>query len=310
MDANSATIIAAILGAVIGGPTGFFIERLVNRPRLKISYAEAAYEDLYSFPVEIQQNMMRHTSFIDFVAGQVSWSVKQRLTGNLFNREELRIARELGQHYKELQNQFSDRIKKDYLPTLNKDDGGVDALVPELEADYRQNYNAGLSDDLKKNRPETVRRLMELCDLTLSRIELARRWLDEFLEKVEEFLKRGRGTSDRIIVRISIGNSGYQAAIIKTEARLLVDDKAAFRTPMQTASRPWESAETRRPSQFYVVEPKAFSVVEFLLDENLNAKADLDQLKADLQRGVKVSLETVGIAGDTVASHSFVGQLR
>jgi len=309
VDANSATILAAILGAVIGGPAGFFIERLVNRPRLKISYAEAAYEDIYSFSVGIQQNMMRHVYFADFVGSQVSWSVKQRFTGNLFSREELRIIRELSQHYMELQNQLSDRIEKEYLPVLKQGDAGVDGLVAELETDYKQNYNAVLSDDLKQNREVVVSRLIALCNLSLARIDLARRWLDQFLKQVEEFLKHGRGTSDRIIIRISLGNSGYQAAIIKTEARLLVGDRT-FRTPMQTASRPWESTETRRPSQFYVVEPKAFSVVEFLLDENLNARADLDQLREDLQRGVRVSLQTLGIAGDTAASHSFLGQLR
>src|SRR5258708_29107917 len=73
-------------GAIVGAPAGFFLERLVNRARLKISYAETAYEDIYMFPEQVRQRMARHTDFIQFVSALVKWSLQQRLIGNLFTR--------------------------------------------------------------------------------------------------------------------------------------------------------------------------------------------------------------------------------
>jgi hypothetical protein len=307
MDANAATIIAGILGAVIGGPAGFFLERMANRARLRISYAETAYEDVYSFPVEMQQNLLRLTNFIEFVEAQVRWSLRQRLAGNLFNREELRLLLEFGQHFADLQQKRRARVEN-ILPTLTKGGQEVEQLLPELESDYWEYYKSVLSDDLNANRDTTVRKLVDLHKLGLGRFELTGRWLNEFLKRAEEFLKQGCGTSGRVIARISIGNSGYQDAIVKTEAKLRAGDKT-FRMPMQTASRPWELSETKGLSQFFVINPKSFLVLEFLLDENLNARADLEQLKQDLRRGLQVRLEAVGIGGRTAADHSFMAHL-
>jgi hypothetical protein len=304
MDTNSATLLAAVVGAVIGGPAGFFVERLVNRPRLKISYAETAYEDLYAFPSKITQNLLREPYFMDYVATQVTWSVKQRLTSGLFNKEELRQIYEFARHYMEVQNQGVDRIEKEFRPALDKGGDGVEALVPELETNYFQAYNASLSDDLQSKRDVTVKRLIDILNLSLKRTNLFRSWLNAFLQQTEDFIKRGRGTSDRMVVRISIGNSGYQSAIIQTEGRLRMG-AATFRAPMQIASRPWESSQLRGTSQFYVVDSKAFLVLEFVLDENLNAKAELDHLRSNLQRGENTTFETFGIAGDSAASLTF-----
>jgi hypothetical protein len=308
MDANAATILAAILGAVIGAPAGFFIERLVNRARLKISYAETAYEDIYTFPLEVQHGASRVTTFIDFVDAQVKWSFRQRLIGNLFTREELRLTREFGQHFADLQQQSSERTKE-ILPTLAKGREEVQRLMPEIEGDYQALNNSALSRDLDADPEGTVRKLMDSYQLSLRRTELISKLLDRFLGHVEKFLKEGRGTSGRVIVRISIGNSGYQDAIIQTEARLLASDKK-FRLPLQTASRPWETSETKGPSQFYVISSRSFLVLEFLVDENLNAKADLDSLKSDLRRGAKATLQVLGMDGATFAAQSFTATLQ
>ena len=309
VDANAATILAGILGAIVGAPAGFFLERLVNRARLKISYAETAYEDIYMFPEEVRQRMARHTDFIQFVSALVKWSLQQRLIGNLFTREELRQLREFGQHFKDWREKTNARIEEEILPTLAAGGADVERLIPDVEADYNLFYPSKLSQDLRTDRINTVSRLVELYELHLSRFALSMAWLDEFLRHVDAFLKEGRGTSGRVIVRISIGNSGYRDAIIQTEAKLLVGDKIV-RVPMQTASRPWETLETKGPSQFYVISPRSFLVLEFLVDENLNAKADLDKLRNELRRGVKATLTVLGIDGASVAGQSFTATLQ
>jgi hypothetical protein len=50
--------------------------------------------------------------------------------------------------------------------------------------------------------------------------------------------------------------------------------------------------------------------LEFLLDENLNAKADLDKLRNELGRGAKATLAILGIDGATVAEQSFTATLQ
>jgi hypothetical protein len=310
VDSNSVTLLAALLGAVVGGPAGFFVERLVNRPRLRINYAETAYEDIYAFPGKITQNLLRETSFIDFVATQVTWSFKQRLTSGLFNREELRLLNDFAQQYMDWQSQATAKFENEFLPVLNKKGPEIEALVPELEGNYLQAYSgANLNEDLKSDREGTIARLVALCSLSRARTQLSHGWLDEFRKQIQVFLKQPHGTSDRVIVRISLGNSGYQSAIAKTEGRLGTGGRT-FRTPLQTASRPWESTGSQGPSQFYVVQAKSFLVLEFLVDENLNAPADLNALKQNLQLGADATFSLVDIAGDTAASLKFHGVLR
>jgi hypothetical protein len=310
MDANAATILAGILGAIIGAPAGFFIERLVNRARVKISYAETAYEDIYALPEDVQQNLVRMTDFVGFVDAQVKWSLRQRLLANLFTREELRLLHEFGQHFVDFQRKWSAKAQNEILPMLARGGNEVEPLIPELEGEYTAFYPSNnLSQDLRADASGTVSRLVHQYNVTLGRAKLMSGWLDQFLGHVEVLLKRGHGTSEHVIVRISIGNSGYQDAIIKTEARLLaVDEK--FRLPMQTTNRPWETSETRGRSQFHVISPRSFLVLEFLLDENLNAKADLDKLRNELGRGAKATLAILGIDGATVAEQSFTATLQ
>jgi hypothetical protein len=309
MDANSADILAALLGAVVGGPAGFFVERLVNRPRLRINYAETVFEDIYAFPGKITQNLLREPYFTDFVATQVTWSFKQRLTSGLFNREELRLLNDFSGQYMDRQSQTAERIEKEFLPALKKRGPEVEALVTELEGDYRQSYNLNLNDDLRSNRDATVGRLIDLFSLSLERTRLSHAWVDDFRKQIQVFLKQPHGTSDRLIVRISLGNSGYQSAVVKTEGRLTAGSRT-FRTPLQTASRPWETSGSRGTSQFYVVESKSFVVLEFLVDENLNAPADLAALKQDLQPGADASFTLLDIARATAVSLSFRAVLR
>jgi hypothetical protein len=141
-----------------------------------------------------------------------------------------------------------------------------------------------------------------------SRFDLTRELSARFFAEVKKALEQGHGTSGRIIVRISIGNTGYQDAIIQTEARLLVGNKR-FRLPLQTASRPWEASETKGSSQFQVVSQRSFRVMEFLVDEDLNAKDDLDKLKNELRRGVEATVDVLGIDGSTFAKLSFKATL-
>jgi hypothetical protein len=261
-------------------------------------------------PEQVQTNLGRFADFVGFVDAQVKWSLKPRLLANLFTREELRLIHEFGQHFADLQRKWSARIQNEVLPMLARGGEEVERLATELEGEYASFYPSNnLSQDLHTDHDGTVARLVHLYNVMLSRITLGSGWLDEFLRHVGVFLKSGHGTSGKVIVRISIGNSGYRDAIIKTEARLLAGDKK-LRLPMQTATRPWETSETKGPSQFYVVSPRSFLVLEFLVDENLNAKADLDHLRNELHRGVKATLEVLGIDGATVAGQSFTATLQ
>ena len=313
MDTNAVTIIAAVLGAVIGAPAGFGIERFANRPRLKISFAETAFEDIYTFPADVVLSVGRLPDFIRFVDSQVKWEFNQRIAGNLFTHEELRLISGFGESYEGLLKQASERIEW-ILRQLKKGPEEVGRLVPELEAEYNTFLNAllnstsSLSADLKKDPGTTVSNFVEACELQKSRFALTRELSARFFAEVKKALEQGRGTSGRVIVRISIGNTGYQDAIIQTEARLQVANKR-FRLPLQTASRPWEAAETKGPSQFQVVSQRSFRVLEFLVDENLNAKDDLDKLKNELRRGVDATVDVLGINGLTFCQHSFKATL-
>jgi hypothetical protein len=313
MDTNAVTIIAAILGAVIGAPAGFGIERLANRPRLKISYAETAFEDIYAFPVDVVLGVARLPDFISFVNDQVNWKFNQRIEGNLFTHEELRLISEFGERYAGLLRQSSERIEW-ILKQLEEGQEQVGRCVPDLETEYNAYLNAflnsssSLSADLKKDPETTIKNFVEACNLQNSRFDLTRELSARFFGEVKKALDQGHGTSGRVIVRISIGNTGYQDAIIQTEARLLVGNKR-FRLPLQTASRPWEASETKGPSQFQVISQRSFRVMEFLVDENLNAKDDLDKLKNELRRGVGATVNVLGIDGSIFAGLSFKATL-
>jgi hypothetical protein len=313
MDTNSVTIIAAILGAVIGAPAGFGIERFANRPRLKISYAETAFEDIYAFPTDVVLSVSRLPDFINFVNNQVKWEFNQRIFSNLFTHEELRLISGFGEHYAGLLRQSSERIEW-ILTQLKKGKEQVGPLVPELEAEYKTyvgaflNSNPSLNADLIKDPEATINSFAEACELQQRRIDLTGELSARFFGEVKKALEQGRGTSGRVIVRISIGNTGYQDAIIQTEARLLVGNKR-FRLPLQIASRPWEESETKGPSQFQIISQRSFRVMEFLVDENLNAKDDLDKLKTELRRGADATVDVLGIDGSTFCKHSFKATL-
>jgi hypothetical protein len=95
--------------------------------------------------------------------------------------------------------------------------------------------------------------------------------------------------------------------VIDTEASLKCDG-VTFRLPIQVASRPWESDESV-PSQFLVIDPKVFIVMDFLVDARLNAPANIDQLRTSLRRGAQLVFSVRGIGGGVVSERSFQGSL-
>jgi len=283
---------------------------LINRPKLRISYAEAAYEDKYSFPLETVQGLLSIADFLDFAGTLVKWSVRQRITANLFTLEELRHITEFGKRYFDYLQGLVATVDRDVLPGLERGGRDLDGQIPDLEATYVAIYkDRSLTDDLAADRPAALQRLINAEKTASARYKWKASRLREFLNLADESLKRGRGISDRVVIRVSIGNSGYQDAVINTEARVKAAGRT-FKAPMQISSRPWDLSEARGLSQFYVLNPKAFLVLDFVLDENLNARADLDKLKSDLQQGTNVVFEAVKLGGETAASHSFRARLR
>ena len=59
MDANTASIISGIGGGLVGAPVGYVVERIFNRPRLRIAYAHAGYEDIIMLSPPVQQKISR-----------------------------------------------------------------------------------------------------------------------------------------------------------------------------------------------------------------------------------------------------------
>jgi hypothetical protein len=309
MDANAATIIAGFLGAVIAGPTGFFVERLINRPKLRISYAEAAYEDKYTFPAESVRGLLSIDDFLEFAGTLVKWSVRQRVTANLFTLQELRHITEFGKQYLDYLNALAETVDRDVLPDLERGGKDLDGQIPDLEPTYAAIYkDRSLTDDLATDHPAALQRLINAERTASARYKSKAGRLRDFLNLADESLKQGRGISDRVVIRVSIGNSGYQDAVINTEGRVKALGKT-FKAPIQISSRPWDLSEARGLSQFYVLNPKAFLVLDFVLDENLNARSDLNSLKSDLQQGTNVVFEAVKLGGETAASHSFRARL-
>lgn len=307
MDPTLAALLGSIGGAMIGGPIGFLFEKFVNRARLSIRYAETCYEDVISLPLDIVLKIGRYHAFVNFVESQVKWHFIQRIQGNLFSREELFVIQELGIHFFEYQQQILDRMRNDITSLNSGSEEDIQRLVAELHIDYQKCYNASLAHDISIDQTKTINKLSDLLGVTVTQFELGSNWLNAFLEEIGTYLKSDKGTSERIIVRVGIANNGHQNAVLQTEAQLKWSNKL-FRLPIQIASRPWES-EKSGVSRYHIIESKTFHVLEFIVDERLNATADIDELKKHLKLSTDLLFQTVGIGDKILCEKRFRGML-
>ena len=308
MDAGTAAILGSLAGAIVAGPTGYLFERLIARPRLIIQYAQTNYEDVVSFNVETVDNIRRYLAFTHFIESQVKWSFAQRIYGNLFTREELRIIQDLGTHFLGMQKQISERIEKDIVILSSGEDADIERVSTELASDYKESFNSNLSIDLISDQQAAKQKMLTLLTTGKSMMTIGSKWLNEFLSEIDKFIKGRKGSSNRIVVKVGIANHGMMDAVIKTEGKLK-SDGMEFKLPIQSARRPWEGEETVGPADFYVLPPRSSTVLSFVLDERLNAIANIEKFRSSLAKKAQAIFDLKGINGETVCSTSFVAFL-
>ena len=306
MDTNTVSIISGIGGGLVGAPVGYIIERVFNRPRLKIAYAHAGYEDIITLSLNVQQHILRYLEFVQFVAGQVKWAFQQRLVGNMFTREELRLVYDLSIRYLDQQKQMWEVVQGKFsMVTVSKIDS---QFLSEYETDYKQQFNSELRSDYKTSPNETVERLKDWYEnIMTSRWKLVFGWLEDFVNEVKNSLGKKTGSSDKIVIRIGVVNKGFQDGIVGAESVLDADGRH-FRLPIHTAYRPWET-EGDSPQNYIIIKSKSLQVLEYVVDENLNARADIDKLREDLKRGLNVTLCVFGDGNRCAAKRTFFATL-
>ena len=307
MDPGTAAILGSLGGAAIAGPVGYLFQRFMGRPRVNVEYAEVAYEDVVSLTPSVAENIGRYASFVAFVESQVKWHFIQRIHGNLFKREELRILQELGAHFLAYQRGILARVSRDMDTLQSGKPTDLQRLAAELSSDYGGVYGSHLPHDLQTSPDPTKQKLVNLLQHAKLQIEVASGWLDDFLKEVETFLDAKKGTSNRIVIRAGVANQGQQDGIVGSEATLLQEDRR-YRLPIQLASRPWEG-DSAGPSRYHVLGPKSFKVLEFVVDERLNASADVDSLRERLATGTTLEFRLLGIGEKNVAARTFTGRL-
>ncbi len=308
MDSNTAVIFSAILGGLIGGPIGYFVERTFTRPRLKIEYGDTRYEDLVSLPIDLQQKLTRISGFVNFVESQIKWQFTQRLNGNLFTKQELSLVRELATHWSEMQNIKKQRIERDKNVLYNNSENDLEKILSDWLIDYRNSYDSRPLMDMKNNHEETLKRIATLMEKGCRKIDLCNENMKELVNFSDNSISQRKGKSDRIIIRIGLSNNGLQDGIIQSEAILHLKSKK-FRLPILHASRPWEVLENKELSQYVLVSARSFQVIDFVLDERLNAPADIEELKSQLRVGCTLKFDAKGINGASIMNFKFLTQL-
>lgn len=308
MDSNSAIIFSAILGGLIGGPIGYLIERTFTRPRLKIEYSDARYEDIISLPLDLQQKLTQYSGFVKFIESQIKWQFIQRLTGNLFNKQELNLVRELAIQWSDRENLKKQTLERDKNSLQNNSLTDADRILTDWLIDYRNSYDNTTYIDYKQDPEETLKRIFSLINKSIQTTDEFIDTLKKFINYSEKILLQKKNKSDRLIFRIGISNNGLQDGVIRTEATLELKKKK-YRLPLFVTSRPWEILDSNELSQYIVLNSRSYKVIDFIVDSRLNAPVDLEKLKDQLHIGCKVKLNVKGINNKTVGKHKFIAQL-
>jgi hypothetical protein len=214
-------IVAAIIGALLAGPTGFFIERFLSRPRFTLSYARIEFENVITLTTESQQALTRLVAFVEWMDSQVPWNFKQSAQGNYFSLEEARILRDLGRHFLSVQKTSVEKLAPSLIALNSGDSDEVEKMAFEFALDYYRIFNRQLLEDYRKDPTGTVEQLKKHLEVALNNLEtIAMPLLSAVVSECQQHLDRGRGTSDRLIVRVGIGNRGIQDGLIEAEASL------------------------------------------------------------------------------------------
>jgi len=91
---------------------------------------------------------------------------------------------------------------------------------------------------------------------------------------------------------------------VGAEASLKVGD-LTFRMPLHTAFRPWETDGDASPQSYIIIKSKGLQVLDYAVDENMNAKNDIDKLRNCLIRGAAAEVSIFGTEQHCVAQRSF-----
>jgi hypothetical protein len=136
-------------------------------------------------------------------------------------------------------------------------------------------------------------------------------WLTAVIEECNGHIERERGTWDRLVVRVGIANRGIQDGLVASEAALLAPERT-FRLPPKVNRRPWDIAsEDYGPvdASHVRLPARSFMVLDFIVDEKLNAPADVARLVGELKRGCKAKVTTHGLGRRVLASLVFSAEL-
>jgi hypothetical protein len=301
VDANAVAMIGGSLaGGLIGAPAGFFIERFFTRPRVHVGHAEVCYEDGVSLPVQLQTDLLMFGHLMAYVDSRVHWGFERCVRGNFFTIQEFRVVHELALQYRDLQEQQRRRIDSDLLALGGEQ---VDAaLLVRLAPVYREHYRSALMADLRAETQKTLVRVKEMMGNERTRSETEDAFVNSLIAELAKKLGPAREFSEHLIVRAAVGNQGYQDAIVATEARLVVGNKS-FRLPLRLGSR--TSDQSHGSSIYSVIKAKSLQLIEYAVDESLNASADVTTLRQELKRHKKVKLQLFGLAGRVATTHGF-----
>lgn len=315
MDSAVAAVVGSLGGAFIGVPMGYFVERFLKRPRLRVTRGKIAYEDLFSIPADVQQRMQKYGLFVRHVELLVQWSLRQRLAANQFKREELQILHEIGTRFRDEQAVRNVQLEI-HLTKAKSGNLGPEAIA-ELLGEYYDNFAGNLSLDYRTDSATAAERAVVLIQSRLADMEVTKEWLEAFLRSIRGVVRDGSrrspepgrvAQSERIAVHIEIANYGSQDAIISTEARLVVDAKQ-LRLSLATPTRPWESeGDWWSPNQLLIMARRPLAL-HYVVDLLLNASDDISRLREDLKRGAAVEFRALGIGGGVATRHSFRGTL-
>jgi hypothetical protein len=292
---------------LIGAPVGYVVERIFNRPRLRIAYVHTGYEDIIMLSPSVQRNISRYNGYVDFMSGQVQWAFKQRLAGNMFTREELRLVFDPTVRFQESFKQIAADSAKKLAEAAT---GKIDTqFIVGFESDYYNQLGRDLAADWKNEPEKTAQRIgFWLTDKFTPRSETQGKWLDEFVQEVKTLLEKKTGSSKKIVIRVGLGNSGFQDGVVSAEAKLKVKD-LEFRLPLHTAFRPWEADGDASPQSYLIIKSKNLQVLDFVVDENMNAYNNIEELRGQLSRGVDADVVIFGTEKENVAKRSFTASL-
>lgn len=305
-------IIAAVLGALLAGPAGFFIDRFFSRPRISLNYARIGYEDVIALTSEVHDILMQMENFVTWMDSQVPWNFKQCANGNYFTIDEIRIMRDLSRHYLSITRATVSRLEAFLTTFKSEDEEERFRAVIRFTEDYKKSFDGSIHEDYQNNPEMVIGRLKAYTEaLIMSNYQYVFPWFENLIAECDVHLERRRGTSNRLVVRVGIGNRGIQDGLIEAEASLNVAGRD-YRLPVKPTKRPWDTeAEdgAALDSSFLRLPARSFRVLDFLIDENLNVPADLKELIPELRRGGRAQITTYGLGRKEIASITFSARL-